>query len=514
MNASKRVFVNTAAQYIRTIINVLLSLYVVRVVLDTLGAEDYGIYTLVAGVVSMLSFITNALVNTTQRYISYNEGKRDSNAVETVFNNSMFIHILLGALVCAILIIIKPYLFNGFLEIDKLRLDAAAYVYLFVVIILFLSFITSPYRALLISHENIVYISVIDILDGVLKVILVFFMTNTIYDKLIFYGLSMLVIQLFNFFSLAVYSHIKYTECKLLKLANIKWDCIKELLGFAGWNVYATGCQVGRQQGVAIVINKLMGAAVNAAYGIGFQVAGYMSFLSTSIINAIAPQIIKAEGEGDRSKSLWLSMITSKMVFYLLSALCIPCIFEINSILQLWLKDVPQYTGLFCQMVLLTLIFDAISLGLTYLNNAIGKIGLYSFIMNTPKLLTLPIFWLLLKMDFSMITVVLSYAVIELLCSIGRILFTHYRINLDLTRFIKDVLISEFIPAFICVIICLMVSIFWNFQYRFVMTFVVSVVAYGFAIWAIGLNKDEKAIILNMVRPLLNKKNNENTTNQ
>ena len=191
----------------------LLSLYTVRLVLQCLGHEDYGIYTLVAGVVAMLAFITNSLQNTTQRFISYYQGKNSIDKIRTVFNNSLVIHWLLGLGLLLVLYSISPLIFNGFLDIPSERLSSARITYFIVVIMLVLTFITAPYRSLLISHENIVYLSIIDVLDGILKVVLVTIMTFLDYDYLIVYSIIMLSIELFNLIALAGYSHFHYSEC-------------------------------------------------------------------------------------------------------------------------------------------------------------------------------------------------------------------------------------------------------------------------------------------------------------
>ena len=173
MQASNRIIINTLAQYIRTIVNMVLSLYSSRLVLEILGVEDYGVYSLVAGIVSMLSFLTNSLVGSTQRFLSVSQGKGDIRHLKEVFSNSLILHIVLGFLVAVVLGILTPFIFNGFLNIPVGRIEVAEKLYIMVILMVYASFIASPFRALLVSHENIVYTSIIDMLDGVLKVILV-----------------------------------------------------------------------------------------------------------------------------------------------------------------------------------------------------------------------------------------------------------------------------------------------------------------------------------------------------
>lgn len=505
MKSSQRVFINTFAQYTRTIINMLLSLYTVRVVLLTLGNSDYGIYTLIAGVVSMLSFITNSLVVTTQRFVSYYQGQGVIEKVKDVFNNSLILHIIIGLLVVSVLEILTPFLFDGFLNIPEERISAAKLVYQFVVIILLFTFSAAPFRALLVSHENIVYISIVDILDGILKVILVTIMTFMPFDKLVFYSIAMLAIQICNFLLLSVYCKLKYEECCYPSISRFDQKYLKELTSFAGWSLYSTGCIVGRQQGIAIVLNKVFGAVINAAYGIGFQIAGYTNFLSSALVNAISPQIIKAEGAGDRKRALWLSNVASKFIFFLLSAICIPCMFEINNILTWWLKQVPEHADMFCIMVMLTLLADSLSVGLMYINQAIGKIGLYTLVMSTPKLLTLLFVVIALHWDMSLTSVAMIYVGIELFCSILRVPFIHRTAGLNIGDFLKNVIAREIVPVAICALSCLVITKYLDFQYRFILTVGASMIIYGISIYLVGMNQQERNIINGLLLALKNK---------
>lgn len=502
MNNSQRVLVNTIAQYTRTIINMVLSLYTVRVVLLALGESDFGIYTLVAGVVSMLAFVTNSLVTTTQRFVSFNQGKGDLEKVTEVFNNSQIIHLVLGLIIVICLEILTPFLFNGFLNIPPERCKTAMYVYQIVIVMLFLTFVTAPFRALLISHENIVYISCVDVLDGILKVVMAIFLTYANFDKLLLYAIMMMTVQLFNFVMLAGYCYRKYEECRFPDYKLLTLEYVKDMLSFAGWSIYSTGCIVGRQQGVAIVLNKTMGPLVNAAYGLAFQIAGYTSFLSSALVNAIVPQIVKSEGAGDRERALRLSSITCKFMFFLLSAICIPCIFEVDQLLSVWLKDVPANAALFCIMVMLSSMIDSLTVGLAHINQAIGRIGMYSVVVNTPKLMCLPIIYIGMRLGGGVVFVLVSYVAVEFLSAIVRLPFIKRTTGLNLKDFVNNVFMRELLPLCVCVAVCFVCCWFFSFPYRFVVTFVLSFVAYMASIYAVGLTQYERSIVETLIRQL------------
>ena len=505
MTASQRVFVNTIAQYARTIINMGLSLYTVRVVLSVLGESDFGIYTLVAGVVAMMAFVTNSLVSTTQRFISFYQGKGNKEKLKEVFNNSLVIHVLITILVLIALEAVSPLLFNGFLNIPDERVPAAKIVYQQVIVILSVTFITSPFRALLISHENIVYISIVDVLDGILKVVFVTLLAWVPYDKLVSYGIIMLGVQLFNFLAFSGYGYLKYEECVLPRFGRINKSYIKEMLSFAGWSMYSAGCIVGRQQGISIVLNRIMGPIINAAYGIAFQIAGYTNFLSSSLVNAIAPQIVKAEGGGDRKKALWLSQVTCKFMFFLLSAVCIPCVFEINGILEWWLEEVPRHASLFCIMVMCSSMIDTTTVGLAHINQAIGRIGPYSLAINTPKLLALPIAWICLKSGLPLVSVAVTYFCIEFLSAMLRIPFIRKTAGLDVKAFGKEVFAMEAMPVVVCVAFCFLFTRFVCFPYRFLCTIACSMIIYALSIFLLGLTKKEKLIITDVLNHIKTK---------
>ena len=506
MKTSERVVVNTIAQYTRTVINMILSLYTVRVVLSTLGQNDYGVYTLIAGVVSMLSFITNSLVTSTQRFISYNQGKQDLNRIKTIFSNSIIIHIVIGIILIVLLESCAPLLFNGFLNISKDRTEAAFFVYQVVVVILFTTFITAPFKSLLISRENIVYISIIEVLDGFIKVIFAFLLTQVTYDKLKFYSISMFLVQAFTFFSLAAYCYLKYEECIIPSIKRLNKSDVKEFMSFTGWTVYGTICSVGQRQGIAIVLNRIMGTAVNAAYGIGFQLAGYASFLSSSIVNAIRPQIIKAEGGGDRQRALRLSNITSKLVFLLMSMVFVPCMFEIDTVLSLWLVNPPQYAGLFCVMAMSTVLADSVSIGLTHINNAIGDIKMYAIVMSTPKLMSLPIAYVFITMGLSLDWVAFECVLIELIMAFVRIPFIHKQAGLNVQDFLTNTILKELLCAFGLIILCFAVSLTMiNFSYRIVITILVTLGFYPLLVFYVALTYDEREVVIKLIKSMVNK---------
>ena len=506
MNSSTRVIVNTTAQYAKTFVNIILTLFSARLILEALGVTDFGLYSLLAGVTSMLAFATNALASTTQRFLSYHQGKSCIEQQKDIFANSFYIQLSLGLLTLVVLLALTPFLFDGILNVPTERVEAAQWTYVIVAIILFVTFLCTPYRAILISHENIVYITIIDIIDGILKVVLAVALFHISYDRLIGYALFLLSIQVFNLMSIAIYAIKKYEECSIPSARRIHKKYIKDISSYAGWNIYSVGCVMGRTQGIAILINHFFGAAVNAAYGLGFQIAGYVNFMSESLMNAIRPQIVRAEGEGNRERMLWLSEIASKFSFYLLSCLAIPCIFEMETLLTLWLGKVPEYAVLFCRMVLIASIVDSLTCGLGMTNEAIGNIKQYSLAVNSVNLLTLPATLICIKVGFPILGIAVCYVSFEFLCAMIRLPFVKKNGGLDVVRFVKNVFAKDVIPFSVFVIITAVLATYLNFAFSFILTFAIAMPIYIGTIYLFGITEVEREIINSILIKVIKKK--------
>ena len=503
--SSNRIIVNTLAQYIRTLITTILALYSTRLIMEILGVEEFGIYTVVAGVVSMLSFVTSALVRTTQRYMSYYQGKSDCNYLSFLFNNCMVLHIVLGIVLSVVLLLLTPLLFNGFLNIPDERVAAAIAVYFTVIVMLFFTMVSSPYKALLISHENIVYISIIEVIDGILKVVLVIGLTYISFDKLIVYGTLMLGVQLFNFLAFSFFCFFKYKECKIPSFKKVDFKIIKEIIGYTGWNIYNTGCIVGRNQGVSIILNRLLGATINAAYGISFQVAGCIGVLSNSIKNAFSPQIMRSEGSGERNKMIKMAEIETKISLLLLCAISIPIIFEIDRILQIWLKDVPDYSGMFCIMMLLACIADTMTTGLCSINLAIGKLGNFSIFSYSLKIATIPVA-LLCKNPFQIAVVFLAF---ETASSLIRLPLSNKESGIKVFPFVYNVLIKLIVPIVATSLISCILSSYIHLKYGFLLNIAISFIFFILCFIVTSLNQEEKMVFVRAIQSLSDKLKNE-----
>lgn len=505
MEASNRIIVNTLAQYVRTILNMFLSMYSARLVLDILGISDYGIFILVAGVVEMLSFLTNSLVGSTQRFLSVYQGRGDKEKLRSIFGNSLLLHIFLGLIILFLLECLTPFLFNGFLNIPEGRSDAAAAIYQMVVVMVYISFIAAPYRALLVSRENIVYTSVIDVCNGFLKVILVTLLAYVHANRLVVYGWIMVLVMTSNLLSFAVYCHVRYEECVMPRLHGFNLSYLQELAGFTGWTTYSMLCIAFRNQGLSIILNKWLGTTVNAAYGFGMQISGMVSFVSSSLCNAIAPQTMAARGAGNIQKMWLLAGVQSKFAYLLLAMVGIPTIFSMQSLLNLWLRTVPPYTALFGSMFMIMQIVDMLTTGLGTVKNAFGNIRMYALVNYTPKILLLPLCWYSLHLGLPLWTVAVIMVVVEFLCMMMRMLLLRGAEGFEPHVFCRNVMFRVIGPTTISVIGCVFAINMPSFTGSFLLTYVISIPLFLLTAYRWSLSATEKRRINAIVQTVISK---------
>ena len=503
MNPTKRIIVNTLAQYTRAILNIGLSLYSTRLVLEALNVDDYGIYSLVAGVVGILGYLTNALVVTTQRYLSFYHGAGDIEKVRRVFANSLLIHIIVALLIGGILFALRGLIMNGStLNIAAGRLQAATYVYDITVLMLLVTIIISPFKALLIARENIVYISVVEVADGVMRLLLALTLLIIGGDKLIAYAIGMGGILLINLIAFMGYVFVKYQESRFaISRSTLDKPIIKKLLGFAGWTTYGMASTICQQQGLSVVLNHFFGTTINAAFGLASQVNGAVRFVSTSILNAMNPQIMKAEGNGDRQQMLRLAGKESKFSTALMMVLAIPIIIEMPDILDFWLrnKNVPEHTCLFCRAMLLAFLIDQTTLGLHAANQATGIIRNYSLLMYTPKILIVPISWAMLACGMPVDSVMLLFVAIELLVAVARIPFLKLTAGLSIRAYLRDVLLPLLPQLAVACITSLILSSMLHFRLHSLVTLPVSIAFSMVALWTFTLDRDEREFATRLI---------------
>ena len=499
MKSSSRVALNTSVQYVRTFITVIITLYTSRVVLDNLGVDDFGIYSLIGGVIAMLAFIQNNLARTTQRYLSYYQGKGDKEFVIKIFNNSVCTQVAAAFLLCGLLALLADMVILRAVNIPAERIVAAKWVYFIMLGSLFFNLLSTPYLATLIARENIVYSSIVQIVDALIKVPVAISLIWISNNKLEWYSFMTFLILVINFFCYYIYCQHKYDECRHFTIRSFDVRLSREMLAFMGWNVYGTACITGRNQGTALLLNNFFGTSINAAFGIANQVSGQMSFLSNALTTAINPQIIKAEGAGNRKWMFRLSEISCKFSFLLMSMVTVPAVIYMPTILELWLKDVPDYTNMFCVFILIANQVDLLTLNLNTANQAIGNVKVYSICINTIKILTLPVMLVVLQQGMQPVAAMTVYLTFEVVCSIVRVLFLHISVKLSIMQYLRNVLSTIILPVIVNIAVCYLLSPYLP-GWGFLAMGCISVIITSILTYTTGLKKDERNIVNNMIK--------------
>lgn len=484
--------VNAISQYLRTGICMVLSLYSTRLILAALGQSDFGIYALIGSVVMMLSFITSSLATSTQRFLSYSWGKNDISEIKIIFSNAFVLHLLISIVLAIVLVAGEHTIVHDYMRISADRMEATDFVYYTIVIILILTFMTAPLRALFIARENIVYASCVDITDSLMKFFGAVMLTYINYDMLKTYALLMVFISALTFFAFGIYAAIKYEECHVPRISELSLNNIKRISSFATWTVYAVGSTIVRTQGLAVILNKFLGTVINAAYGLALQVLGAASAIAASILNAMNPQLMKAEGGGDRTTMLKYATKESKYSLLILSCVMIPVIIEMPGILTVWLKEYPTYTVEFCRMLIIATVIDQATIGLTSANQAGGNIRNYSLITSTIRLTTLPLAWLCFYEGLGIIWFIGCYIVIDMLCGLSRIPLIKYTAGLDVAYYCRDVFLRPLCPIVGNIIVSIGMTQLIDGSWRFIITECVGILVTAMLIYVSSLDASEK----------------------
>lgn len=505
MQPSSKVVLNTGFLYGKMIISIFMTLYATRLILNALGAEDYGIFNLVAGVIAMLSFLNVSMSVATQRYMSFYLGAGDESKLQSVFKTSVLLHLVIGLLIIVILEIAGLFLFDGFLNIPENRIQTAKYVFHFTVVSTFFTINAVPYDATINAHENMLFDALTGIFESVAKLSIAILISFSSFDRLILYSLLMVGLTIVIRLIKSLYCNKKYDECKIRFKDELDFHLLKEMKTYVGWNLFGSLCALGKTQGLAVLLNIFFGTIINAAYGIANQVAAQLNFFSQTMLRSLNPQIMKSEGANNRERMLRLSMIASKFGFFLLAFIAIPVIFEMSEVLKFWLKNVPEYTVVFASLILIAVLVNQLTIGLDSAIHATGNIKLYMIVAGTIKLMILPVGYLLLKLGFSSYSVLVSYAIFEGIAGVSRLWLLKKVAGLSILLYVKSVFGKILFPILIVVTYLFIVTATLHFSYRFLFTIPTGALVFIISVYLLGLSVDEKLMINQLVVKLQNR---------
>lgn len=501
MDVAKRVAKNTGFLYARIVINILISIYSTRLILDALGIEDFGIYNLVGGAIAIFGFLNSAMAEATQRFMSFAQGEKDLDKQKRIFNVSVVLHFLIAIAIVILLEIAGYFLFNGILEIPEERMYVAKLVYHFMVANTFFTIIKVPYDAILTAHENMFLIAVLGIIHSVIKLGIAIYITYTVYDQLIAFGLLMALLSIFVIVLSYIYCHVKYEEVTLNFNRYLDKKIFREMGSFASWSLLGHAAYVITMQGTSIVLNIFFGVAINAAQGVANQVSNQLKGFSSTMLKALNPVIVKKEGENNREKMLEASMFGNKISFFVLSFLTIPLFIEMPYILDLWLKDVPEYAVIFCRLSLLRMPLSLLTETFYVAIGAIGRIKQSAFWESMIFTSVLPFSYLMYKFDASPETIYINLILMTIGLSIARVFFLNRLGGLSVKLFLKNI-VSRCIGVFIVTFILASIPFLTMNEgfIRLVIVSFISAISFIALMYTVGFNTIEKNQILAVIK--------------
>ena len=503
-SSNKRIAKNTLLLYARMLLLLVVSLYTSRIVLATLGVEDYGLYNVVGGIVTMFTFLNAAMGNSSHRYITFALGKGDEKELREVVSATCMIHWGIAIIILILAETIGLWFLYNKMVIPEGRMVAAEWVYQFSVVACMVSIISVPYNAMIIAHEKMGAFASISILDAVLKLLIVYLIQVAGGDKLILYAALILCVNVLNRLIYQVYCKRHFAEAKHIRFHRVPQ--LKEMTSFAGWSMIGNLAFIGYTQGLNILLNLFFGPAVNAARGIAVQVQGAVKGFVTNFQTAVTPQIIKSYSQQDYHRLHNLVFYSSKFSFFLLYCMVLPITLEAKTLLGLWLEEVPDYAVVFTILILWIMLIEPLSNPIDKANQATGKIRNYQIVEGGSLLLIVPIAYAVLKMGGEPYTVFIVQLAVMSLVQIIRLFLVCHKIKMSKWEYVQKVLLRVFIVAVVAAIVP--TSLYFLMPQNilsFLIIIVVSILSVLITSYALGLNKKEKAMVLEKARGAISK---------
>lgn len=501
---NKVIFKNTVFLYVRMLLILAISLYTSRVVLNILGVEDYGIYNIVGGIVILFSFLNSSLASATQRFLNFELGRNNIHRVKDVFIASLHAHFLIALVILLLSESVGLWIIKTQLNIPIARFNAALWTYHLSIFTFCINIIRIPFNAAIIASERMAFYAYVSIFESLGKLGVVYLLLLSSIDKLIFYSiLQALVCSLitlaFIFYCIKEFRFVSFS-------LKYKKTQLKEILSFSGWSCYGNLSNIAASQGLNLLLNLFFGVTVNAAMGIANQVSSAVYGFVGNFQTAFNPQLVKLYSSDKKEDMLLLIYRASRISFYLLLLITLPLLFNTEYVLFLWLNQVPEFTTIFCQLILIDHFFFALSGPLWVSAQANGKIAKYMITVGNFNILTLILSYVILKLGAPAISVILCKIIIDLIVYVYRIIYLKKRIGLN----IKEYSYTTIVPIIKVTLISLPIPYVFesltesNNIINLIIKVFVTVFVSSLIIYYCGLTRNERNFMIKSVKNKLN----------
>lgn len=488
---NKRIAKNTMFLYFRMLLVMLVTLYTTRVLLETLGVEDFGIYNVVGGIVTMFTFLSGTLSSASQRFFSYELGTKNYNRLQKLFSVSWWIYIFISLVVFILAETIGLWFVKTQMTIPIERMSAALWVYQFSIFSFIATILITPYNAAIIAQENMSVYAIVSIIDVVLKLVIVYVLAAFGIDKLKLYALLVFIVTVVVQLIYMFYCKYRYKTYKL----RLYWDTkmFKEMLSFAGWNMIGSIANVLRSQGINVLLNMFFNPIVNAARGIAYQVNSAIMGLINNFYTAVRPQIFKYYSMGETTEMHNLVLKCSRLGYCLMFFVSVPLFFEMDLWLSLWLKNVPENAVLFTRIIIVNALLEVFSAPLVNAMQATGNIKLFQLIVSVIYLFNIPISYFLLKMGYPPETALYVNICLVAVSFVPRLILCEYIAGLPIKKYFYEVLIRSILCTFITFVCIIGIR---NLLEDFLLQKLVSEICLsGLIVLFVGVTKSERKMI-------------------
>lgn len=502
---NKRIAKNTLLLYVRMLFTMAVSLFTSRVILNTLGVEDYGINNVVGGIVTMFSVLSGSLSSSISRFITFELGKGNIERLKTIFSTGVNIQLGMSVLIIIIAEAVGIWFLNTKMNIPTDRMVAANWVFQCAILTFVLNLLSVPYNAAIIAHEKMSAFAYISVVEVSLKLIIVYMLMISPFDRLETYAVLLLLVGAVIRFIYGYYCKRHFEECTY----HFVFDkpVLKEMTGFAGWNFLGNGAYMLNTQGVNILMNLYFGVAVNAARGIATQVDAALKQFVNNFTTAVNPQITKSYAQGDLDYMHKLVCRSAKFSAFLMMFFAVPIILETNTILTIWLKTVPDYAVIFLQWIIISSFMDTVlANSLVTSMFATGKIKRYQIIVTTVGCLVFPLSWIAFKLGFEPQVGYILYFIIYTILLFVRLYLLKDMVKLPVMMYIREVLyklapiivVGFAIPG----ILILTMDAGWL---RLILVCLLSVLVTAASEYFIGLSNKEKNFVAEKIKLVIGK---------
>lgn len=436
---AQRLIVNTAWLYGKIVVNLFVLLLTTRIILHGLGQTDFGIFNIVGGAIAMLGFLNSAMAQTTQRFLNYCEGQGDAFKLKQIYNVSIILHIIIACLVGSVLTVIGCFFFEDIVNIPASRLLAAKVVFACLTVSTVVTVLSSPYDAVINAHENFKLFALISILENLLKLLAAFACLFSCQDKLIVYGLLMGSISFITFLIKYIYCRRHYLECVFHPTDYFAGSVIREMTSFMGWNLLGVTSYLVGYHGQGIVLNRFFGVLVNAAQGVSAQVGSAYTTLSNHALKVISPILTKSEGENNKEKVYYYTLMGCRIPYMLAVIIAIPIFLLSSEILNLWLVEVPVWTLVFLRLQIIRHMVDLLFKNLSTSIYAHGNIRLFSLVSSVLYLLPLGVSALFFYWGYPPYYLYVVWILSALVYGFSSLYFCHQATGLPIRAFLVEV---------------------------------------------------------------------------